>query len=185
VLSQQPQIFEFDYTSGDLRIDVAVLEQDQYPNITNIVKVSVNDILQDPSTYTYRILDGSNLEVYPDAEAGAGTGVQTEIIFSVEPAPTSLVVVAALSAQTSATGYFAVPTNLSVNPLNENITQCNLGTLRDHYVSICQNIQGFEGQVLAANNSRDLGNLVPYGTDLIQHSAALAVPAVFLREQDS
>ena len=184
VLSQQPQIFEFDYTSGDLRIDVAVLEQDQYPNITNIVKVSVNDILQDPSTYTYRILDGSNLEVYPDAEAGAGTGMQTEIIFSVEPEPTSLVVVAALSAQTSATGYFAVPTNLSVNPLNENITQCNLGTLRDHYVSICQNIQGFTGQVLAANNSRDLGNLVPYGTDLIQHSAALAVPAVFLREQD-
>ena len=184
LLSQQPQIFEFDYTEGSIKIDVAVLEQDQYPSITNIVRISVNDVLQDPGTYTYRILDGSNLEVYPTAQSGAGTGVQTEITFDVEPLPSSLVIVAALSAQTSSTGYFSVPTNLTVNALNEDVTQCTLGTLRDHYVSICQNLQGLEGQVLAANNSRDLGNLVPYGTDLIQNSASLAIPAVFLREQD-
>ena len=183
VVSQQPQIFEFDYTSGAVILDVAVWQQDQYPDITNIVKVSVNDELQDTDTYTYRILDAFNLEVYPVPESGAGVGVQTEIIFDVDPAPTSLVVAAVLSDQTSKTAYFAVPTNLSVNALNQDLTQVTLGSLRDHFVSICQNIQGFTGKILAANNSRDLGNLIPYGTNLIQNSAALAIPAVFLREQ--
>jgi hypothetical protein len=184
VLSQQPQLFEFDYSSGNLRIDVAVLEQSQYPNITNIVRVSVNDVLQDPGSYSYRILDANNLEVYPEPQTGAGAGIQTEIIFNEDPLPSSLILVAVLSSQTSKIGYFAVPTNLTINALNQDLTECTLGTLRDHYVSICQNISGFTGEVLAANNSRDLGNLVPYGTNLLQHSAALAIPAVFLRQQD-
>ena len=42
----------------------------------------------------------------------------------------------------------------------------------------------FRSQVFGSNNFRDLGNLVPYGDRIIQNSASLVLPGVFLRKQD-
>ena len=51
---------------------------------------------------------------------------------------------------------------------------------RDIYV----NAPGILGPVFGPNNYRDLGNLVPYGTKIIQNSASLVLPGTFLRNKE-
>ena len=40
------------------------------------------------------------------------------------------------------------------------------------------------GKIFGDNNFRDLGNLVPWGTKIIQNSASLVLPGAFLRKQN-
>lgn len=86
-----------------------------------------------------------------------------------------------LSDLTSQIGYYQIPLNLDHNPYNEQITALTLGDLRGHYKTMFNNAPGLTGQAFGANNFRDLANLVPYGTRIIQNSAPLTLPAAFLR----
>jgi hypothetical protein len=88
-----------------------------------------------------------------------------------------------LSSETSSTAYYEVPNNLQINPLNENVTLVTLNDVRTQYASACQNVKGFKGNVIGVNNTRDLGDLYPYSTALIQHSAAVPISAMFLRNK--
>lgn len=88
------------------------------------------------------------------------------------------------SDQTSSTAYYEIPLNLNNNPFNTQITEASIGDIRGHYQSIYKNYPYFVGNSFGANNYRDLGNLIPYGTRIVQHSAPLLTPSAFLRNQD-
>ena len=88
-----------------------------------------------------------------------------------------------LSEQVSKTAYYTIPTNLANNPLNADITTANIGDIRQQYRDIFINAPDTQGELFGANNYRDLGNLVPYGTKIIQNSASLALPGAFLRNR--
>jgi hypothetical protein len=160
------QILSFEYNSLPLVLDVEV---DQ--TLADIpVKVFVDGVFVLPTTYSY---------------ATNADGV-TQITFNSNTAPVvgSLIEVSFLSNSVSTLGYYNVPLNLESNAININNSTTTLGTIRTHYSTICQNLQDFSGKIHGANNVRDLGNVVPYGEEIIQHSSPLTLAANFLYDKN-
>jgi hypothetical protein len=168
--SQQYQLFDFNFdplsinSTNVFTCDVANDVNDSWPN----VQVFINNELIDVADYTIttgpdftRITINSNLLV-----------IET------------VIQVLVLSTQVSKTAYYTIPINLNNNPLNEDLTTVNVGDIRGQYQSIFYNNPSCTGQVFGRNNFRDLGNLVPWGTRIIQNSASLALPGTFLRKPD-
>ena len=160
--SLSPQQLSFIYAGRPLVLDVAVLQESVVP----AVKLFVGSTFQDPDTYVVTI----------------GT-VTTEIRFLTEPPAGVTIQVEVLSDQISESGFFQVPINLENNPFNGNSPNFTLGTIRTHYQSICQNLVNFSGNINGSNNSRDLGNIVPYGLTILQQSAPLTLAGYFMRSE--
>ena len=166
--SRQYQIFSVDYYATTpvttYTCDIAASTDTVWPNI----QVYVNNTLQAPSTYTYTI--GTN---------------STVVNFTVpDPLVDTVVEIALLSDQVSATAYYQVPINLQNNPFNDDVTVVNVGDIRGQYQSIFYNNPNTTGVVFGANNYRDLGNLVPWGNKIIQNSASLVLPGSLSRLQN-
>ena len=164
--SQTYQQFSFTYTGAPLRLDVPVVSQSSI--IVPVIKIYVGSLFKDPGTYSYAV-------------TSSGT---TEITLSNVFAIGDVIEVLALSDQPSKTGFYQVPINLESNPLNANSPSFTLGTIRTHYESICQNLTTLVGPTNGSNNTRDLGNIVPYGLVILQQSAPLTLAGYFLRSQD-
>jgi len=160
--SQQYQQFKFTYTSQTLKLDVAVGTDSALPP----VKIYVGAEFVLPSLYTYQI----------DSDS-------TTITLTNEYLPTDVIEVLVLSDQISEVAFFQVPINLQNNPLNTNSPSFTLGTIRTHYETICENLVTLSGPINGANNTRDLGNLVPFGLTILQQSAPLTLAGYFLRSQ--
>jgi hypothetical protein len=156
------QQFKFTYSGDTLALDVAASPQTDVPSI----KIYVGAQFQDPSTYSYL--------VGPDS---------TTITLKKTYLPTDIIEVLVLSDQTSRVAFYQVPVNLENNPLNENSERFTLGTIRQHYQSICENLSDLTGSISGANNTRDLGNIVPYGLTILQQSAPLTLAGYFLRSE--
>jgi hypothetical protein len=158
------QGFSFDYQGSEsLVLDIPV-----DTTSTDIpVKVFVNAIFVDPTNYTYTV----------------NTNGSTTITFVNPPAAGSKVEVSVVSSVPSSTGFYTVPLNLENNAVNEDIVQLTLGTIRNHYGSICQNLQSFQGQINGQNNTRDLGNIIPYGSIILQQSSPLTMTGSFINSQ--
>ena len=88
-----------------------------------------------------------------------------------------------ISDYVSNTAYYQIPSNLENNPFNDNVTTIAVGDIRNQYRTIFTNAPGVTGQLYGVNNLHDLGNLNQYGTAIIQSSASLVLPGVFLRNQ--
>ena len=166
--SRQYQIFSFDYVASNpstsYKCDIAAATNTVWPNI----QVYVNNDLQPSSSYTYTI--GTNYTI---------------VNFTVpEPGVDTVVEITLLSDQVSKTAYYQIPINLQNNPFNADVTVVNVGDIRGQYQSIFYNNPDTTGDVFGSNNYRDLGNLVPWGTKIIQNSASLALPGSFLRLQN-
>jgi hypothetical protein len=161
-ISQQYQQFQFSYTGQTLKLDVAVSSATTLPPI----KVYVGAKFLSPDQYSYT--SGTN---------------STVITLNNTYLPTDVIEVLALSDQPSTVGFYEVPINLQNNPLNNNSPEFTLGTIRTHYESICENLLSLSGPISGANNSRDLGNLVPYGGIILQQSAPLTLAGYFLRSE--
>jgi hypothetical protein len=129
--------------------------------------VYVGSEFQDPGTYSYITTSDSTTITLN------GTYVLGDIIE-----------VLALSDQTSQVAFYQVPNNLESNPLNANSPNFTLGTIRQHYQSICENLLTLRGPVNGANNSRDLGDIIPYGLTILQQSSPLTLAGYFMRSQD-
>jgi hypothetical protein len=112
-------------------------------------------------------------------------GSTTNVLITSTLTPGDTVTVKAYSDSISNIGYYEIPSNLEQNPFNYQITTINAGDIRGHYKSICNNIPGLTGVSFGANNYRDLGNPVPYGTRIIQNSASVVTPASFVRRQET
>lgn len=157
------QQFQFTYDGSPLKIDIKAETNETVP----AVHVFVNSQFQDPSNYTYTT-----------------TATTTTITFSTTYVPGDVIEVAVLSNQISKQGFYQVPINLENNPLNENSTTFTLGTIRSHYETIGQNLLDIEGAIIGANNTRDLGNIVPYGLQILQQSSPLTLAGYFMRSHE-
>jgi hypothetical protein len=165
VPSQIYQQFRFTYEGAPLKLDIAV--DNQTTIAVPVMKLYVGSVFQDPNTYTYTVTNNSTtITLAGVVEVG------------------SIIEVLVLSEQTSNVGFFQVPINLESNPLNANSPSFTLGTIRTHYQSICENLTTLTGPVNGANNTRDLGNIVPYGLVILQQSAPLTLAGYFMRSQD-
>ena len=158
------QQFKFIYDTSPLKLDVAV--QSDIVTTVPSVKIFVGSIFQDPGTYTV-----------------VTTANTTTITFNTAHIVGDVVEVEVLSDQISQAAFYQVPLNLNNNPLNANSPSFTLGTLRTHYQSICQNLTTFSGAINGANNTRDLGNIIPYGQIILQQSSPLTLAGYFMRSQ--
>ena len=156
------QQFKFEFSSRILKLDVRVSEENTVPP----VRVFVGSQYVDPIDYVI--------------ERGENT---TTITLNQDYVPGTVIEVAVLSDQTSNVAFYQVPVNLQSNPLNGNSPNFTLGTVRQHYETICQNLVNLSGQINGPNNTRDLGNLVPYGQLILQQSAPLTLAGYFMRSQ--
>ena len=167
--SIQYQIFEFDYDvlnpTTTFTCDIAMMDvaDTQWPNI----EVYINNVIQPQSSYTFTVNSNSTVVTLND------TIIDNTVIQ-----------ILLLSNQVSKTAYYNIPINLNNNPFNEDITVANVGDIRGQYQSMFYNNPNTTGKVFGSNNFRDLGNLVPWGNRIIQNSASLVLPSVFLRKQN-
>lgn len=155
------QQFQFTYDAGPILLDVAVNDNNTVPAI----QIYINGRFQESYNYSYTVATNT-----------------TTINLLTTYVPGNLVEVSVLSDQISVAGFYKVPTNLNNNPLNGNSNQFTLGTIRNHYTSIAENLIELSGSVIGANNTRDLGNIVPYGLQILQQSSPLTLTGYFMRE---
>jgi len=154
------QQFKFTYSTSTLNLDIRVND----PDIVPVIKIYVGSAFQEPSKYTY-----------------TRTANSTAITLKETYIPGDIIEVLVLSEQTSQVAFYQVPINLENNPLNGNSDQFTLGTIRQQYQSICENLPTISGAISGANNTRDLGNIGPYGLTILQQSAPLTLAGYFLR----
>jgi hypothetical protein len=165
VQSRSPQQFRFTFDGLPLKLDVRALLNSE--TVLPAIKVFVNNQFQDPGTYTV-----------------VRTDKTTSITFNTAPVLESVCEVLVLSDQVSEVGFYQVATNLDQNPLNQNSKTFTLGTIRNHYESICENLTTLSGPINGANNTRDLGNILPYGQIILQQSAPLTLAGYFARSEE-
>ena len=166
--SFQYQVFELKYTSGMPVFVCDVPFKDPSSTPWPVTQVYVDNTRLALGDYTRTINDKG----------------ETVIVLSETPASPVPVQVLIYSDVPSKTAYYQIPSNLQYNPFNSPVENINLGDIRGHYKSICNNITTLEGNPFGANNYRDLGDLIPYGSKVIQSSASLVPAAAFLRNQD-
>ena len=159
------QQFKFTYTSQTLKLDIAATPQTSIA--VPVIKIYVGSVFIEPSMYAYTVGTDSTVITLTDTYL-----------------PTDIIEVLVLSDQTSSVAFYQVPNNLQSNPLNSNSPAFTLGTIRTHYETICENLLDLTGPINGSNNSRDLGNIVPYGLEILQQSSPLTLAGYFMRSSD-
>ena len=167
VPSRARQQFQFNYNGSPLQLDVAVLPNNRIPSI----QLYVGSEFQESYKYSVVTTANSTTITFTDATYNNGTPFATGDLIEVD----------VLSDQASKVGFYQVPINLENNPLNVNSPYFTLGTARTHYESICENLLNLVGPINGSNNTRDLGDIVPYGTNIIQNSAPMTLAGYFMR----
>ena len=157
------QQFQFTYSGTPLQFDVVIETGLDVP----AAQVFINNVYQTPSTYTLSVNTTVNTSTITLNGSGYVTGDIIEVLI--------------YSQQISNQGFYEVPINLENNPFNENSAQFSLGTVRNHYNTICENLLKLQGPINGRNNTRDLGNIVPYGQLILQQSSPLTLAGYFLR----
>jgi hypothetical protein len=156
------QQFRFVYDGQPLAMDVAVDENSPLPPL----QVYVSGEFVDPVNYTYAVTSNS-----------------TTLTISESTPISAIIEVDALSDQTSKVAFYEVPVNLANNPLNTNSPTFTLGTVRSHYESIGENLKDIVGPINGANNTRDLGDIGRYGTNILQQSSPMTLAGYFMRSE--
>jgi hypothetical protein len=155
------QQFQFTYTGDPLLLDVSATTDQTVPPI----QIYING--QFVPADQYRVTRGTDT-----------TTIDLLTIYE----PDAVIEVSVLSDQVSVAGFYEVPINLSNNPLNGNSEAFSLGTIRNHYTSLAENLVDLSGPAIGANNVRDLGNVVPYGLQILQQSSPLTLTGYFMRD---
>jgi hypothetical protein len=167
--SQQYQQFRFIYDGLPLQLDVRVNDQVQIagqPTAFPVLKVFVGSKFIPPDQYTYS-RSNNTTQIRLNNVYFEGDNIEVLV----------------LSDQVSAVGFYQIPINLEFNPFNENSPEFTLGTVRGHYETIGENLLNLVGPINGSNNSRDLGNILIYGTNIVQQSSPLSLASFFLRNQ--
>jgi len=157
------QQFRFSYDGGPLRLDIRTNDNTSVPAI----QLYAGSVFVNPSRYTV-----------------ARTNTVTTITLLDIYVPGDIIEVAAISDQTSGVGFYQVPVNLENNPLNQNSPVLSLGTIRAHYETIGENLLAISGPINGANNTRDLGDIIPYGMNILQQSAPMTMAGYFMRSKE-
>ncbi|MGA1048103.1 MAG: hypothetical protein ACO3UU_08835, partial [Minisyncoccia bacterium] len=175
--STQYQVFEFDYEPN-----VPAIGLDSGETITYKVTCDVSTLPIETTIWpNIQVFNNNNLLVQGtdyDVTFNADSTV-VDVYLSIDAK--TVIQVLLLSDQVSTEAYYTIPINLSNNPFNTDVTTVDIGDIRGHYQTIFDNNPDTLGIAFGANNTRDLGNLVPWGTRIIQNSASLVLPSAFLR----
>jgi hypothetical protein len=166
--SVQYQVFIFDVTDvnkSGLVCDVAMSSEAQ--TLWAPIKIYKNGEFIDSSYYktTVDTTIGTTIVTFND---GLSVGDQVSVQL--------------ISDQVSKTAYYQIPSNLQSNPFNTQISSVAAGDLKNYYNSIFGNAPNAAGVVFGQNNLGNLGDLAKYGNTIIQNSASLLLPGVFLRK---
>jgi len=158
--SRQRQVFRFIYNDEPLLLDVPI----DTATVFAPVQMFINGVFVDPTKYTVTTtaLNATITLVDPPP---VGTTIEVQM-FGPEP---------------SDFAFYQIPVNLENNASNDDPIDFTLGGIRNHYGTIGQNLRNIQGPVNGANNTRDLGNIIPWGNSIIQNSAPLVLPSVFWR----
>lgn len=165
--SVQYQVFQFTVAANDtteFTLDIPLRSPTVWPNAI----VYVNDEILDRSSFT-------------SAVSGGSSTVTLDTAVNID----SRVTILALSDTPSASAYYEIPVNLQNNPFNGNVTNVDVGDLRNQYRSIYSNAPNLVGPLWGDNNYHDLPQLNKYGTAIIQNSSSLILPGVFLRKSEA
>ena len=157
------QQFQFTYSNAPLQLDILISTTLE----VTPVQIYVNSVYQLPGTFTLGVNANTNTSTITLNNPGLVTGDIVEVLV--------------YSDEESAQGFYQIPVNLENNPLNGNSPRFSLGTVRQHYASICENLPTFNGVVNGPNNTRDLGNIGIYGRLILQQSSPLTLGGYFLR----
>ena len=158
------QQFSFVYDGSPLVMDVPVDTTSVFP----AVQLYISGIFVDPTNYTLAVAGDSTTITLNNIEDGIGSVIEVD----------------ALSSKVSKFAFYQVPSNLENNPLNGNSQTFTLGTIRSHYQSIGQNLKQLVGPINGANNIRDLGNVIPYGQNILQQSSPMTLAGYFMRSNE-
>jgi len=172
VSPSQTVLSEIITATTPLILDVAAVPTGLVPSVkvyATSVSQNYSSSFQDPGNYTVTTTDDTTIIRFNPT---------TKIVLG------DIVEVLVLSNQVSAAGFYQVPINLENNPLNGNNPYFTLGTIRTHYDTIAENLVNLTGIVNGANNTRDLGNIVPYGLSILQQSSPMTLAGYFLRKPD-
>ena len=159
--SQSRQQFQFTYDGGPIQFDILANNNSEIPAIS----IFIESQFVPPSDYTVTRYTNT-----------------TEIRFNETYTTGAIIEATVLSNQVSKKGFYQVTSNLENNPFNTNSATFTLGTVRSHYQTIGQNLLALVGLVNGANNIRDLGNIIPYGKQILQQSSPLTLAGYFLRD---
>ena len=157
------QQFQFTYDGAPIQLDIAVLPNGTLPSI----QMYISNKFIAPADYTFTT-----------------TSNTTTITLSKIYTPGDIIEIEVLSDQISSTGFYTVPDNLENNPFNVNSPTFTLGTVRSHYETIGENLLTLQGPINGSNNSRDLGDIGRYGTQILQQSSPLTLAGFFMRSQE-
>ncbi len=155
-VADQVNFFKIDVynNSGDL----TDLEVDVYKNSVKLGLLDFDIYRQNSIAY---------VQLYADAVAGDVLVIETRS-----------------NADKNENGYFKFPTNFEHNPQNLSLTTLTLGEVIDHVRTITTNVSSFSGKFPGTSNLRDLGNITPYGTRVVQHSSPLALALYHITNKD-
>ncbi len=176
--SGQYQVFQFDYTANNPPLILNADESIDYTVVVDIPQASVEDTTW-PSLLVFN--NNNSLALGTDYTV-ENTATETIITIKLTEDIDTPIEVLILSNETSENAYYTIPINLANNPFNTDPTNVDIGDIRGQYQSIFQNNPDTTGPVFGPNNFRDLGNIVPWGTAIIQNSASLVLPGAFLRD---
>ena len=162
--SIQRQILSFTYANEALICDVPVKDATENP-----LTIYVDNKFYSANKYSYTTTtDQTTITFGADYTPAVGASIQVQII----------------SDLVSKIGFYQVPDNLANNSPNETFTTVTLGTVRNHYVDLAQNIPSLSGTVLGINNIRDLGDVVPYGNKIVQQGSPIQLATTFVRDSN-
>ena len=154
--TKQYQIISYTYTSGlnPYILDVVPADSASIPYIkvyknNTYVNSTLWTLVDKTLTLTTTLAEGDKIDV---------------LIYSKTP---------------SDLGYYEIPDNLNLNAQNIDLDTLTLGQIRNHLVELSQNSTEVEGNVLGANNLRDI-EIKQQGGTILQHSATLPYGAIFL-----
>ena len=174
--STQYQVFEFPYTPPNVVISSLDATNVDVTVTCDVPQLNVDDTIW-PSI---QVFNNNNLITNFTVE---NTSTSTKVTVNIPALEKTVIQVLILSDQVSSEAFYTIPINLSNNPFNTDITAVDVGDIRGQYQSIFYNNPNTTGDVFGANNTRDLGNLVPWGNRIIQNSASLVIPSAFLRQK--
>jgi len=158
--SSQSQIFNFRYDNTPLILDII-----PKPNLSiPAIKVYVNGEFILSDNYITTVSNKTVIEFKDSYILDINSDVKVAII----------------SNEQSNVAYYNIPKNLENNPFNENSTTLTLGTIRNHYSNLGQNLLDLTGDINGVNNSRDLGNIEQFGDTIIQNSSPVVSMGKFL-----
>jgi hypothetical protein len=160
------QQFRYIYDGTPLQLDITASTSTVVPS----VQLFINNQYQDPTTFIVGVNPTTNTTVVTLTGTGYVIGDIIEMLV--------------LSEQASSQGFYQVPSNLQNNPFNVDSPSFTLGSARNHYATICQNLLGLQGPINGPNNTRDLGNIIPYGQQVVQQSSPLTLAGFFLRSKE-